>query len=130
MTVNRVRQIADKLLHFHHVFPNCAGLMGEQVELIGEIILKELGDTMNWHDINEVQPDKEELVLCVGERGGYFLGYYRKGNMFNVPNYRQGVRDAVAWASFDRYEQPKDHSQAPAPSQAVEQPARRVAAMS
>lgn len=60
---------------------------------------------MKWNQITESKPSENELVLCAGGGGGYFLGYWHRDNMFYVPNYRDGYRKAVAWAKFDRYKQ-------------------------
>lgn len=58
-----------------------------------------------WHLVSEEMPDKGEMVLCVGSKGGYFVGYWRGEELgFYVPNCREGFRRAVAWARFDRYE--------------------------
>lgn len=59
---------------------------------------------MEWHRIEDERPEKDELVLCVGKNGGYFLGYWRRRDEFYVPNYRGGFRPAVAWYRFERYE--------------------------
>lgn len=59
---------------------------------------------MEWNPIEKSKPGKDEPVLCAGSHGGYFVGYWRDDNMFYVPNYRGGYRNAAAWARFDHYD--------------------------
>ena len=55
-----------------------------------------------WIDVHDRLPDKDTLVLCVGAKGGMFLGYVRylygddKTAYVRVPNARGG-RYAAFW---------------------------------
>lgn len=58
-----------------------------------------------WRDaINEPAP-QDELVLCCGQCGAFFIGRRSRClgrspqtvNEFYVPNYRGGFRKAMAW---------------------------------
>lgn len=55
-----------------------------------------------WIDVHDRLPDKDTLVLCVGAKGGMFLGFVRylygddKTAYVRVPNARSG-RYAAFW---------------------------------
>jgi hypothetical protein len=61
-------------------------------------------DAMKWIPVTERLPEKDELVLCVGKKGGMFLGEihpFLVGGERNevycyVPNSRSG-RYAIYW---------------------------------
>ena len=59
---------------------------------------------MEWKAIEESKPEMGEMVLCAGANGGYFVGYWRRDDVFYVPSYRGVFRTAVAWMGFDAYE--------------------------
>ena len=49
-----------------------------------------------WRSVDEEKPPKCSMVLCLGNRGGMFLGYHVYGSYFDVPNARSHRR-AIAW---------------------------------
>lgn len=60
---------------------------------------------MEWKQIDESKPERDVMVLCAGANGGYFVGYWRRDDVFYAPNYRGVFRTAVAWTEFDSYEE-------------------------
>ena len=76
------------------------------VELVPNVPVKQ-----EWISVHDVLPDQDALVLCVGAKGGMFLGYIRylygndKTAYVRVPNARSG-RHAAFWMPLP--EPPKD----------------------
>lgn len=64
-----------------------------------------------WIPVTKQMPDQDELVLCIGARGGMFLGYVRwlyeddKTAYTRVPNSRHG-RQTKYWMTLP--EPPKE----------------------
>lgn len=60
------------------------------------------GEEKKWTPVTEQMPDRDTLVLCVGAKGGMFLGYVRslygdeKTAYTSVPNSRGG-RQTKYW---------------------------------
>lgn len=48
-----------------------------------------------WNRCADIMPPKNEPVLCLGERGGYFIGRHLSGELF-IP-YGGNARNAIYW---------------------------------
>ena len=53
-----------------------------------------------WKRCEDVEPPENELVLCVGVRGGYFIGFHIEAGFFKVPSGTTPVRQAVFWTEL------------------------------
>lgn len=50
-----------------------------------------------WNRCADVTPPKNEPVLCMGARGGYFIGRHLCGELFITQGSSAPARSAVYW---------------------------------
>lgn len=89
----------EKLVELLEV--DLSGSDGYEPELIADYLIDNGVTIQKWIPVTERLPGKGELVLCIGQRGGMFLGMspnlYSDGSAyFYVPNARS-CRYAIYW---------------------------------